>query len=441
MTSRSRTASNPITGGAVATPLVVLFGLNFVDELDQILFGIVTPEIRDDLGLTDGGIIFISALVSVFVLFAVMPLTYLADRFNRVRLVFFAALGWMSMSILTGLSGWAGLVFLLVIARMGSGLGRTVNDPVHASLLTDYYEPAVQPRVFEFHRAANPVSRVTAVLIGFGAGRPRLAGDVPGPRRPHGLPDRRRAARLPEPRRVHHQGRPTPTLETAVLDDDGRRTSRRRCRSSRPARTLFAIPSMRRLYVGVVPARLRLPHPRQRSSSLFFEDIYGFSPTMRGVAAFLAGAGTLVGLQLRPAPGEQGASPPDAPNGSPPSPAWRSPPAPSASILMAITPFAAGSLLFSVLASAGFSAFTAGVLPARRADHAGPDPDAGLRLVAHPRRLRRLRRRHRRRRSGRVVVPHRHRGPVGHRRHRRSGRRLGGQVRRPRRRAGARSRL
>ena len=44
-----------ITGGAPIAPLVVLFGLNLVDELDRIAFGVMGPKIGEtfrNLGIT-----------------------------------------------------------------------------------------------------------------------------------------------------------------------------------------------------------------------------------------------------------------------------------------------------------------------------------------------------------------------------------------------------
>jgi len=362
-----------ITGGASTTPLIVLFGLNFVDELDQILFGIATPEIRDDLDLSDSGIILIAATVAVFVLFAVLPVTFLADRFNRVRLVFFAALGWMSMSVLTGLAGWAGVVLLLVIARMGSGLGRTVNDPVHASLLTDYYEPDAQPKVFALHRAANPISRVTAVLIGLGAGvlgwqAMFLVLAVPtvfliGA-----------ATRLPNPRRggttagvidLVEGGDGSDGLVDLVVaheeDEAAQAAGEEPVSFGEARRTLFAIASMRRLYLGSVllgSGFLTIG----TISSLFFEEVYGFSPFMRGVQAFCAGAGTLAGLRL----GQRLASDAIA-TGRVPRLATITGLAFTAGaaglVLMAAMPFALGSFVFSILAAAGFSAFQPAYYP------------------------------------------------------------------------------
>ena len=55
--------------------------------------------------------ILIATLVAITALAGVLPISYLADRFNRVRLVAFAALTWMCLSVLTGLAGLAAGAF------------------------------------------------------------------------------------------------------------------------------------------------------------------------------------------------------------------------------------------------------------------------------------------------------------------------------------------
>ena len=45
-----------VCGGESAFPLVVLFGLNAVDELDRTAFGILLPNIRDEFGLDNTGV-------------------------------------------------------------------------------------------------------------------------------------------------------------------------------------------------------------------------------------------------------------------------------------------------------------------------------------------------------------------------------------------------
>ena len=165
--------SNPIKrrldearGDAPALPLVALFLLNLVDEIDQVAFGIVAPEIRDTFDVSETTITTMAAVAGALVIMLAVPVGFLADRGKRLRLVRFAAIAWGSMTILTGLSGFIGALGLLFIARFGAGLGRVMNEPVHASLLADYYEPARHGRVFSLHRMANPIGNLTVLGCG-----------------------------------------------------------------------------------------------------------------------------------------------------------------------------------------------------------------------------------------------------------------------------------
>jgi branched-chain amino acid transport system ATP-binding protein len=273
-----------ITGGAPVAPLMVLFGLNLVDELDRIAFTILGPEIGDTFGIEDGEVIFIGTLVAITALAGVLPISYLADRFNRVRLVAFAALTWMSLSVLTGVAGWAGLLGVLVLARLGAGLARAVNEPVHASLLPDYYPAEALPRVYTVHRMANPLSAVTAVAIG-------ALGLAVGWQPvfvilavPTGLLILRTLA-LPHPFRGAQQD-----LELAEEAD-----ARGGIPFAEARRQLFGIRSLKRLYLGGFFLGWGL-FPLAGFTIFFFENEYSFNEAQRGLVTFVAGAGLAAGL-------------------------------------------------------------------------------------------------------------------------------------------------
>lgn len=135
-------------------PLVILFLLNAVDELDRTAFALLLPEIRDHFHLSTAGAgVLAAAVIPAGLLFAI-PVAYLADRSRRVTIAVAGAAAWAGFSVATGI---APTVMLLGVARVGAGLGRAVNDPVHGSLLSDYYPPEVRGRVFGTHRAANTV--------------------------------------------------------------------------------------------------------------------------------------------------------------------------------------------------------------------------------------------------------------------------------------------
>ena len=150
-----------VCGGESAFPLVVLFGLNAVDELDRTAFGILLPNIRDEFGLDNTKVLGIVALSSVAALALQVPIAQYADRSKRVPVAVIGALIWGTFS---GMTGLATGVVLLTIARSGSSLGKAVIDPTHNSLLADYYPIEARSRVFSTHRAANAVGAFVGPL-------------------------------------------------------------------------------------------------------------------------------------------------------------------------------------------------------------------------------------------------------------------------------------
>lgn len=162
-----RTIRHPIEalrrmcGGEAVYPLLILFGLNAVDEFDRAAFGILLPEIRDHFNLNLSAMLGLVGLVSVAALALQVPIAQIADRNKRVPLAVAGALVWGAFS---GLTGFATGLIVLGVARSGSAVGKAVIDPTHNSLLSDYYPIESRPRVFAFHRAANAVGAFVGPL-------------------------------------------------------------------------------------------------------------------------------------------------------------------------------------------------------------------------------------------------------------------------------------
>ena len=73
-----RRQMDKVTSGGPVYPLVVLFGLNAVDELDRTAFGVLLPEIREEFGLDLQGILTLVGVVSLFALLLQVPIAALA---------------------------------------------------------------------------------------------------------------------------------------------------------------------------------------------------------------------------------------------------------------------------------------------------------------------------------------------------------------------------
>ena len=154
-----------VTLGAPTFPLLVLFGLNAVDELDRAAFAVLLPDIRDHFGLSDAGALTLVSLTTVAVLLIEIPLSFYCDRRNRVKIATIGAAVWAVFAFGTGLSI---AVWMLVLMRIGAGGGRTVVTPTHSSLLSDFYEPNARVKVFSAHRQANSVGQILGPLLGGG---------------------------------------------------------------------------------------------------------------------------------------------------------------------------------------------------------------------------------------------------------------------------------
>ena len=155
-----------VTGDQDPTPPALLFALNFVDEFDQALLGVLSPNIRDTFGVSESTLTSLVAAAAGLVILLIVPVGVLADRHNRVRMAAVAAFFWAGFTIVTDVSGWTGVLALLFVGRFFAGLGRVMNEPVHASLLADYYAPASHGRVFSVHRMANPIGLLSILLGG-----------------------------------------------------------------------------------------------------------------------------------------------------------------------------------------------------------------------------------------------------------------------------------
>ena len=159
------------TQGAPIFPLGVLFGLNMVDELDRTAFGVLLPEIRDHFGLDTSGILTVVSLSLIAAIILALPIGFYADRWRRVPIAGLGATVWGVFSLLTAA---ATNIWALGAARAGAGLGRAVNDPVHNSLLADYYDIPARPRVYAVHRYANAFGQflgpLSAGLIAYAVG-------------------------------------------------------------------------------------------------------------------------------------------------------------------------------------------------------------------------------------------------------------------------------
>ncbi|MGH2759885.1 MAG: MFS transporter, partial [Actinomycetota bacterium] len=272
-------------------PLAVLFALNAVDELDRIALITLAPNIRDAFSLSDTMIGAISGIGAVIIVTCAVPFAVLGDRRSfRTKIAGLTALFWAGIVFATGLVRNTGQ---LVITRLLSGIGKAAVDPVHSSLLADYYPADARARVYGVHQSANAAAVIFGPLLAGGIAF--AAGGDAGwrwafvilaiPSVIAGL----FALRLREPARGAHERR---SLGAA---DSERETQALKIPLGTAVRRLNQIRTLRYLYVGIgmlgfgliaAPALL----------SLYLEEQWAVGELGRGAIFSIQGLGTTLGL-------------------------------------------------------------------------------------------------------------------------------------------------
>ena len=145
----------------VAGLLSIVYTLNF---LDRQVIATLGPSIQHDLHLTNtqlgnlGGLYF-----ALFYTFWGIPLAWMADRGNRVRIVAFACTAWSLFSVACGL---AQTYPMLVAARMGVGVGEAGGSPPSYALLADYFPPKRRSTALAIYSLGVPFGTGLGAAIG-----------------------------------------------------------------------------------------------------------------------------------------------------------------------------------------------------------------------------------------------------------------------------------
>ncbi|HEY7071089.1 MAG TPA: MFS transporter [Acidimicrobiales bacterium] len=275
------------TGDGPVAALLILFGINAVDELARVAIAVSGPTIADSFGVGVNGVAIPFVLAFSAALGLAVPIATFADRGNRVRL---AVLGGIVFSIFSVCVGLAWTVWVLAIAMAGMQVGKAFIEPSHTSLLSDYYPVDRRPRVFSFYRGANALGAlVGAITAGYVA-------EALGWRAPFfafALPMLILVAlgsRLPEPRRGLQEQRQGGAEREALALEEAPPSL------AEAWRMCWQVDSLRRIYRTLpflTPALIGFA----LYGSFAYRDIFGLDTAARGwVIGLVEGPSQLFGL-------------------------------------------------------------------------------------------------------------------------------------------------
>jgi ABC-type branched-subunit amino acid transport system ATPase component/sugar phosphate permease len=156
-----------------ASTVLILGIARVVDSIDLAAMSVLAPDIQDTLHVSDAVLAAIGGAFGVLFLLGSIPISTLADRQSRKRIVAVSMSIWSVAVFLTGLVQTA---FFLFLARMGVGISQSYALPVNAPLLADKYPIEARTRVFALYAGLEAAGRVAGPMIAGG-----LAGAIAGP--------------------------------------------------------------------------------------------------------------------------------------------------------------------------------------------------------------------------------------------------------------------
>lgn len=157
----SHAAVNKGTAWATVLLLCVLYMFAF---LDRLIFSLLIGGIKGEFGVSDTqlGLLAGASFAVFYVLFA-LPMSRVADRWNRRRLILIAALIWNGM---TAASAFAPNFQTLVFMRIGVALGEAALVPAAMSMLGDLFDRQSRTRPLAVFVGAGSVGASGSLVFG-----------------------------------------------------------------------------------------------------------------------------------------------------------------------------------------------------------------------------------------------------------------------------------
>jgi len=144
--------------------LAVLFLGYVVNFIDRSILSILLEPIKLDLALTDTQLGMLGGLAfAVFYTTLGIPIAAMADRRSRVKILAVAMVVWSAM---TALCGFAQSFMMLLLARIGVGVGEAGASPPSHSLISDYFPIDTRATALSIYALGIPFGSMIGNYVG-----------------------------------------------------------------------------------------------------------------------------------------------------------------------------------------------------------------------------------------------------------------------------------
>ena len=147
--------------GLILGLLCFVYVLNF---LDRQLVSILAKPIEDQLAITDGQLGRVTGLYfALFYCFIAVPVGWLADRTNRVKVLSIACVLWSAATAACGVAANYGQ---LAAARMAVGIGEAGGVPPSYAIISDYFPRERRASALAIFNLGPPLGSALGVAFG-----------------------------------------------------------------------------------------------------------------------------------------------------------------------------------------------------------------------------------------------------------------------------------
>ena len=155
--------NRPATRRYAWSVFAIIFALMIVDYVDRQVVVSMFPHLKAQWDLSDRELGALVSIVSITVALGAVPLSFLADRWSRVKSIFLMAMVW---SLATIGAAFAGSYAQLMGARSVVGLGEAAYGTVGMALLASLFPPRMRSTVLGAFLAAGMFGSVLGVMLG-----------------------------------------------------------------------------------------------------------------------------------------------------------------------------------------------------------------------------------------------------------------------------------
>ncbi len=135
-------------------PVLVLVAINILNFYDRNAPGALVEPMRKEFGLSDTQIGYMGSVFIWIYAIVGVPFGRIADTWSRKKLLAFGVIFWTA---LTAMAGLATSYPMLLMSRMGVGIGEAVCAPTGTSWLGDLFPAARRARVLALFMLGVPV--------------------------------------------------------------------------------------------------------------------------------------------------------------------------------------------------------------------------------------------------------------------------------------------